>query len=197
MGSIGSGFGLIFTVLTASHWPLMQHHTTNSATRGLAKGFGTFEGQFSISPHTFVSNVSHVFMLSLSRRRQNISSLRFSQQLLSTSAETNKAAVTSGFMRHLTVTAGATSPLQSLAGFTARSTVAANSPGYLFMNCRKLLLSRGASRVWRCFTVGGFHLRSKADYFDPKFTLFWGGFDPKSVRKASEQIYSPQSSALY
>lgn len=105
----------------------MQHHISSN-------GFGPFEWQVSITPHAFISHGSHVFKLSLSRNRENIVSLRFRQQLLSTSTETHKAAVTSVFMCCYTITAGVTSPLQSLVGFHGAQTMtaAADSPGYLW-----------------------------------------------------------------
>lgn len=97
----------------------------------------------------------------------------------------------SGFLCCSAVTARATSPLQSLAGFHGAQTMtaAADSPGYLWTRSNSSWdaeppASGGASQ-WEDFISGVKQIiLTQSSHFA---CFFWRGFDPKSVRKASKQ----------
>lgn len=195
IGSVGSGFSLILTVL---HWPVMQHRDVDQRHQRVALAKGLSRLNHSSARHRTPSFHMEVmfFMLGLSHGRKNINFLRIRQQLLSTWPETNKAAVTSGFTCCFTVTAGAsTSPLQSLAGFTVHRRQR--------QQLRRLQILRDIYELaltppetlspprLEVLHSGRISSQEKSRLFWPKVhtlpPFFWGGFDPKSVRKTSEQ----------
>lgn len=130
IGSVGSGFSLILTVL---HWPVMQHRDVDHRHQGVALAKGLSRLNHSSARHRTPSFHMEVmfFILSLSRGRKNINFLRIRQQLLSTWPETNKAAVTSGFTCCFSVNF---SPAKSrwFHGSQAAAATASDSPGYLW-----------------------------------------------------------------